>query len=198
MHSEQDRTPQGHIGGDPVIPAMFTDTVDSMDAVHLFKLLWAVCDFNESDRRATVDAMRDGSVNLDRLIATLRAEGCIDDDMHPTVKGLETWVGMPVRFVETIRLSNGMFLSGARVRGAIDCDLQDLLGRMGCFWGTMGLNGPSVDGANDHDVEMNSVWMIGYSRMDLDDVLVLFTHFDQRTAVDRCIYAALELASGRE
>lgn len=181
-----------------MIPAMFTDTVDSMDAVYLFKILWAVCDFNESDRRATIDTMRDGTINLDRIIATLRANGFIDDDMHPTVRGLETWVGMPVRFVETIRLPNGVFLSGVRVRGAIDRDFQEILGRTGCFWGTMRLNGPSVDGADGHDVEMNSVWMIGYSRMDPDDVLVLFTHFDHRVAVDRCIYAALELAPGSE
>lgn len=127
------------------------------------------------------------AVWMSSALPMIGADGFIDDDMHPTV-----------RFVETIRLPNGVFLSGVRVRGAIDRDFQEILGRTGCFWGTMGLNGPSVDGADGHDVEMNSVWMIGYSRMDPDDVLVLFTHFDHRVAVDRCIYAALELASGSE
>ncbi len=41
-----------------MLPAMFTGFRDSMDSVRLFKLLWAVCDFDYLESQDMIDAMR--------------------------------------------------------------------------------------------------------------------------------------------
>ncbi len=181
-----------------MLPAMFTGFRDSMDSVRLFKLLWAVCDFDYLESQDMIDAMRDDTESFDRLATLLRDSGCMGVGMRPTVKGITTWVDLPVRFVDTIRLSNGSFLSGTVVRGAADGDHCGLVREMGCICGMLGPDGPSVDGSCNPEVVADSIWMIGYSRMRPDDVMVLFTNWDARETVDRCLYAAIEVASRME
>ncbi len=115
--------------------------------------------------------------------------------MYPTVAGIETWVHMPIRFVNTVRMRNGTFLSGVLVRGVGGLGIQSLPDGIGCIAGRLSFGGPKVSGSCDKDIVNNSIWMMGYSRMGTEDIMVMFVAEDAEEAVDRCLSVALEIAS---
>lgn len=174
---------------------MFSDSVDSTDSVLLFKLLWAVCDSDDDGLEEVIGSMGGDTERLGRLVSVLEVNGYVDCGMYPTVAGIEAWVRIPIRFVNTIRMRNGTFLSGAVVRGAGGSENQSFLDRMGCIGGRLSSEGPTVSGSGDPDVVRNSIWMMGYSRMGSDDAMVMFVADDAVEAVDRCLNSALKIAS---
>lgn len=185
----------GEYGGSAILPPMFSESVDRMDSVYLFKLLWAVCDSEDDGREEAIDSMNGDTERLERLMSVLEVNGCVGDGMYPTVAGIETWVHMPIRFVNTVRMRNGTFLSGVLVRGVGGLGIQSLPDGIGCIAGRLSFGGPEVSGSCDKDIVNNSIWMMGYSRMGTEDIMVMFVAEDAEEAVDQCLSVALEIAS---
>ena len=185
----------GEYGGSAILPPMFSESVDRMDSVYLFKLLWAVCDSEDDGREEAIDSMNGDTERLERLMSVLEVNGCVGDGMYPTVAGIETWVHMPIRFVNMVRMRNGTFLSGVLVRGVGDLGIQSLPDGIGCIAGRLSSGGPEVFGSCDKDIVNNSIWMMGYSKMGTEDIMVMFVAEDAEKAVDRCLSVALEIAS---
>ena len=84
--------------------------------------------------------------------------------------------------------------SGSRGGGG-GLGIQSLPDGIGCIAGQLSFGGPEVSGSCDKDIVNNSIWMMRYSRMGTEDIMVMFVAEDAEEAVDQCLSVALEIAS---